>query len=54
LEWGYRYFNQLLADLQYKYEARERVGNNVEFSKIDLEQCINNLRSAMDKIAATT
>ncbi|CAN5295304.1 hypothetical protein BH18THE2_BH18THE2_40320 [soil metagenome] len=54
LEWGYRYFNQLLSNLQYKYEVRERVGNNVEFSKTDLDECLKNLRLAMDKIATIT
>jgi hypothetical protein len=54
LKWGYRCFNQLLADLRYKYEEKERVGNNLEFSRIDLDECLKNLRLAMDKIANMT
>lgn len=53
LELGYRCFNQLLADLQYKINSRKlETGNNVAFSRTDLDECVKNLYSALDTIAA--
>jgi hypothetical protein len=52
LELGYRCFNQLLADLQYKINSRTLTENNVEFSKTNLDECVKNLNSALDTIAA--
>lgn len=53
LELGYRNFSQLLSDLQYKIsEGKLAGGNNVLFSKTDLDECIKNLNSALETIAA--
>jgi hypothetical protein len=53
LELGYRNFSQLLTDLQYKINARKlETGNNVVFSRTDLDECVKNLNSALETIAA--
>jgi hypothetical protein len=55
LEWGYRYFNQLHADLKDKVESRKLAdASNVIFSKTDLNRCIEYLRLAQDKINTIT
>jgi hypothetical protein len=53
LELGYRCFNQLLADLQYKINSKKlEIENNVAFSRTNLDECVKNLYSALDTIAA--